>query len=332
MSRPPAPLPSALGGEFSCSAASAIGISAKRMRARDLETPFRGVRRRVPPAGDGAATDAADHTPLAADRALERRVRADARAYALIMGPGSFFCGRTAAVLFGIGIGHGDELEVGVIAPARAPRRRGIRGRQWAPSHVEVTEVAGLRVSTPASTWAMLARESDVAELVRAGDGFVRVPRGPGRHPMPLDRLATPEELASAASAGRRVGAARLAEALTLIRVGSMSPLETDCRLVLTAAGLPEPVLDVEIRDRAGRLVGIADAAWPDYRVLAEVEGDHHRTSRRQWVRDIERHAALTALGFDVVRLTSAHIRHPRPAAVSLVGDALRRRGWSPQA
>ncbi len=331
MARPPAPLPSALGEEFSCAAASTIGISAKRMRARGLETPFRGVRRRVLPAETSLTAEGTDRTPLAADRARERRIRADARAYALIMGPDAFFCGRTAAVLFGIGIAHGAELEVGVIAPARAPRRHGIRGRQCAPSHVEVTEVAGLPVSTPASTWAMLAREADVAELVRAGDGFVRVPRGPGGRPRHLERLATPEELASAASAGRRVGAAKLAAALSLIRVGSMSPLETDGRLVLTAAGLPEPVLDVEIRDRSGRLVGIADAAWPDYGVLAEVEGDHHRTSRQQWVRDIDKYAALAALGFEVIRLTSAHIRHPRPAAVPLVGDALRRRGWSPQ-
>ncbi|WP_424449694.1 hypothetical protein [Microbacterium arborescens] len=62
----------------------------------------------------------------------------------------------------------------------------------------------------------------------------------------------------------------------------------------------------------------------------AEVEGDHHRTSRRQWARDIEKHTAYVALGFEVVRLTSAHIRPTGSAAVTLVGGALRRRGWSP--
>ncbi|MEH3090283.1 MAG: hypothetical protein PGN24_12075 [Microbacterium arborescens] len=349
MPRSPERLPPTLGDAFSRATASALGVSPKRLRAGDLEIPFRGVRRRV--AGTTVAPDdVPDTDPLAVDRARARRVISDARAYATIMHSDAFFCGRTAAILHGTGIGGGvgvgfggsgggsgggrcdvaDELEVGVLAPARAPRRRGIRGRQFAPVLVEVTTVAGLRLTTPASTWAMLARDAGIVELVRVGDAFVRVPRGPGGTRLRDGALATPEQLALAARAGRRVGIAKLTSALSLIRVGAMSPLETDCRLALTSAGLPEPVLDLEIRDGAGRLVGIADAAWPAHRVIAEVEGDHHRTSRRQWNRDIEKHAALVALGYEVIRLTASHIRGPRPAAVALVGDALRRRGWSP--
>lgn len=323
MPRPPQPLPPALGDAFSCSAASALGVSAKRMRASDLETPFRGVRRR-------RTEDVADSGPLAEDRAVRRRVLADAASYAHVMSDDAFFCGRTAAILWGAGITPRTELDVGVIAPRRAPRRRGIRGHQFAPTHVVLTTLEGLRVSDPASTWAMLGRDADVRELVRAGDALVRVPRGAGGVRRPDQRRTTPESLAAAATAGRRIGAAKLAEALSLIRVGSMSPLETDCRLELTAAGLPEPVLDLEIRDPTGRLVGIADAVWPRYRVIAEVEGDHHRTSSEQWARDIEKHTGYAALGFEVIRLAASHIRHPRPAAPRIVGDALRRRGWSP--
>lgn len=323
MPRPPQPLPPTLGDAFSCSAASVLGVSAKRLRASDLETPFRGVRRR-------RAEDVVDTEPLAEDRRVRRRVLADAEAYARIMSDGAFFCGRTAAVLWGAGLTPHVELDVGVIAPQRAPRRRGIRGHQFAPTHVAVTSLDGLRLSDPASTWAMLGRDADVRELVRTGDALVRVPRGAGGVPCPDLQRATLASLAATAAAGRRIGAARLSEALSLIRVGSMSPLETDCRLVLTAAGLPEPVLDVEIRDPGGRLVGIADAVWPRYRVIVEVEGDHHRTSPEQWARDIEKHTAYAALGFEVVRLTALHIRHPRPAAPRVVGAALRRRGWSP--
>ena len=60
---------------------------------------------------------------------------------------------------------------------------------------------------------------------------------------------------------------------------GGMSPLETDVRLDAAAAGLPEPLLDAEIRDERGCLVGVADAAYRAERVLVEVEGDHHRVS-----------------------------------------------------
>ncbi|APF35172.1 hypothetical protein [Microbacterium paludicola] len=324
MPRRPDPLPEALGGAFSCADAAAAGVSRKRLRAADLDTPFRGVRRRR------GAEDAAAAGPLAEDQAIRHRVLEDARAYASIMGGRAFFCGRTAAVLWGTGAHSPGELEVGVLAPERAPRRRGIRGRQLAPTHVEVTTLDGLRVSSPASTWAMLGRNAGMRELVRIGDAFVRVPRGERGRRRSEARLCTLDDLAAAVAAGRRVGSAKLVEALGLIREGAMSPLETDFRLGLVAAGLPEPLLDQEIRDGSGRLAGIADAVWPEYRVIAEVEGDHHRTSRSQWARDIEKHTAYVALGFEVVRLTSAHIRPTGSAAVALVAGALRRRGWSP--
>lgn len=55
-----------------------------------------------------------------------------------------------------------------------------------------------------------------------------------------------------------------------------------------------------------------------------------NRGCRSKWARDIEKHTAYVALGFEVVRLTSAHIRPTGSAAVTLMGGALRRRGWSP--
>ncbi|MDQ1217272.1 hypothetical protein [Microbacterium arborescens] len=117
MPRRPDPLPEALGGAFSCADGAAAGISLKRLRAADLETPFRGVRRRR------GAEDAAPAGPLAGDQAARQRVLEDARA--------------------------------------------------------------------------------------------------------------------------------KLVEALGLIREGAMSPLETDFRLAAVAAGLPEPLLDQDIRDAA---------------------------------------------------------------------------------
>lgn len=324
MPRLPEPLPDALGEAFSCADASAAGVSLKRLRALDHDIPFRGVRRRAG-AGEAAATG-----PLAEDHAARQRVLDRARAYAQIMSGHAFYCGRTAAVLWGTGALPSGELEVGVVAPERAPRRRGIRGRQLAPTHVEVRTLGGLRLSSPASTWAMLGRDAGVRELVRIGDALVRVPRGDRGRRRPEARLCTVDELAEAVAFGRRVGSAKLVEALSLVREGAMSPLETDFRLAVVGAGLPEPLLDQEIRDGSGRLAGIADAVWPEYRVIAEVEGDHHRTSRSQWARDIEKHTAYVALGFEVVRLTSAHIRPTGSAAVALVRGALRRRGWSP--
>lgn len=75
------------------------------------------------------------------------------------------------------------------------------------------------------------------------------------------------------------------------------------------SSGLPEPVLDWPIRNETGRLLGITEIVYPEFRVLVEIEGDQHRVSRRQWIRDIEKYAAYVAEGYEVVRLTSV----PRP-------------------
>jgi hypothetical protein len=177
----------------------------------------------------------------------------------------------------------------------------------------------------------MLGSELSERDLVRLGDAIVRIPRDERGRPRPELRLGSVDELRAALEVGRRAGAHRLRAALARIRVGAMSPLETDARLDAVEAGLPEPELDVEIRSSEnGRLLGIADGRYPAYRVLMEVEGDHHRTDRRQWARDIEKHAAYAAEGYETVRLTGIQIRQNPAQGVALLREALIRGGWTP--
>lgn len=322
MSRRPNPLPPRLPDVFTPRQARDLGVAAGRLQARDLVRPYRGVRQRADPLAPAHADPW-----LAPDEVTRRRVMRLACAYALVMPPGSFFAGRTAAVLRGLPIAHeGDELTVGVYAPARPPRRPGIRGTKVSPSLASVVTYEGLRLTTPATTWAMLAAGLDERELIVLGDAIVRIPRGAGGRPLPAEQLATTADLAAAAAARGRRHRTALEAALARIRVGSMSPLETDYRLLAADAGLPEPALDLEIRDASGRLIGIGDAVYPSFRVVVEIEGDHHRTDARQWARDIEKHAAYVAAGWEVVRLTKLHIRGRRPAAARIVGEVLRRR------
>ncbi|MDJ1114532.1 endonuclease domain-containing protein [Microbacterium dauci] len=320
MPRRPAPLPPGLPAPFACAEALDAGVQPRRLRARDLTAPYRGMR--APVAAAAASPDGA--YPI--DEARRADAWRRARQYACVIEPHAFFCGATAAALFGHPIRDLDVLDVAVHAPERAPRRRGIRGRKVLPTLADVIELDGLSVAAPATTWAMLGSELDIQQLVRLGDAFVRIPRDSRGRPLPDAQLTTIEALGCAVDAGRRAGAPKLRAALGLIRVGAMSPLETDLRLVLVDAHLPEPELDVEIRDRRGRLVAIADCAYPERRIVIEAEGDHHRADATQWSRDIERAAALTALGWDVVRATSAHIRGRGRRAVRMVRAALARR------
>jgi hypothetical protein len=269
-----------------------------------------------------------EDAPLARDRAQRADMRRRAELYRPLMVRHAFFVGRTAAGFWELPVDCSGELEVGVTAPHRAPRRSGIGGRQVAATLVSVRQLDGFAVASPASTWAMLATELSVRELVQVGDALVRVPRDDHARLRRDRRLCSIEQLRAAIHAGRRHGSSRLRAAIDDIRVGSASPLETDCRLDAAIDGLPEPVLDVEIRDARGRLLGVTEIAYPEFGVLVEVEGDHHRTSRAQWHRDIEKYAAYAIEGYEVVRLTSDHIRGPHPTASGLIRDALLRRGW----
>lgn len=322
---PPEELPPTLGDSFGYAHARSAGASARRLRARDLEAPYHGTRRRVRKTPRGV-----DDSPFAQDRAARARVMRDARTYAAVMSPRAFFAGRTAAVILGLPVPHDGDLEVAVFAPQRAPRGRGVRGRALAPGFGSIRDVDGLRVASPASAWAMLGAELSERELVRLGDAIVKVPRDERGAPRPELRQATLDDLRGALEAGRRPGAGRLRAAFARIRVGSMSPLETDGRLNCDDAGLPEPELDVEIRNAHGRLLGIADMRFRRYRVLVEIEGDHHRTGRRQWARDIEKHAAYASEEYETVRLTGIHVRQHPAQGVALMRDALIRGGWRP--
>lgn len=318
----PRPLPPSLDDVFTTAHARSVGVTHRRLRAKDLEPAFHGARL-------APATPTPDDGPLAMDRRKRERVIRRARAAAGVMSRHAFFAGETAVAIFGGPLRQDfdpeSDLIVAVHDPHRPPRRRGVRGIKVSPSLATVTTHAGLRVSSPASTWATMAHLSE-PDLVRLGDFLVFIPRDAYGRASPERQLATVSDLTDAALTFRRSGQAKLLRALERVRVGSASPLETDYRVAAEAAGLPEPRLDVEIRDRAGRLIGICDAVYDAARVIVEIEGDHHRTDRAQWDRDIAKYAALVAEGWEVIRLTARQVQSRHPQGPEIVRAALLRR------
>lgn len=181
----------------------------------------------------------------------------------------------------------------------------------------------GVRVTTPASTWATLgAVLRDEYDLVAVGDAVVR-------EPMFLDdppALGSLDQLRAAVSVGRRVGLPALRAALPRVRTRSASWAETRCRLILIDAGLPEPMLNLEVRDARGDLVACIDLAYPTCRIAIEYEGEHHLTDPTQWAKDIARHEALTAMGWLVIRVTKADLRARGATLVARVRRAIETR------
>jgi hypothetical protein len=303
-----------LGESFSVATAMRAGWTRYRLSADGLERPFHGVR---------------SVSPFDAESREDRDVHvARLRAYATVMGAGSFFTHVSAAVAWGLPLPLATAeraLDVGVFSPARLGRAAGTRGHEVAPRLATVVPhpVHGFLIADPASTWAMLgAVLRDPYDLIAAGDAVVRMPQ----HPDDPDALATLSQLHHVTAAGRRVGIDNLRRALPSIRTGSASPKETHTRLALVDAGLPEPVLAHEVFDEAGSFVARLDLAYPERRVAVEYEGEHHMTDPAQWAKDIARYERLAALGWTVIRVTKDDLRLHRRALVARVTGALRAR------
>ena len=93
--------------------------------------------------------------------------------------------------------------------------------------------------------------------------------------------------------------------ALDLVDPGAESPRETWLRLLIIRAGLPRPQTQVPVYNEYGVLIAEVDMGYEDLKIAFEYDGDHHRTDRRQFTKDIRRHEALTELGWIVIRVTA---------------------------
>lgn len=70
------------------------------------------------------------------------------------------------------------------------------------------------------------------------------------------------------------------------------------------AAGLPEPLIN-HLWTGPDGVTKEGDLVYPEERVWIEVEGDQHRTDRKQWRTDVVRHERLTDFGWRVIRVTA---------------------------
>lgn len=340
-----AALPPVLGAHFSTAHAMEHGVTRRRLRGGDLQKPFHGARRTVEDIAAEKERLEGDTRPLSLSRRLAEELHSRALTYLQVMPRDSFICGRSAALLRGYPLGAAksrgksrhqkdededeedehESLDVGVITPQTAPRGKRVKGHRLASRFVQVEQFDGVPVMTAPTMWAMLGRELTERELTILADAIVHIPRDSYGIPHPERADATLADLQAAIDAGPQKGVAKLRAALARARTGSASPLETEYRLDAEDAGLPAPELDVQIRDERGRLLGISELVYREYRLVVEIEGDHHRSSRQQWNRDIEKYRDYAEAGWEVVRLTSTHIR-ARRNAVEIVRTALIRR------
>lgn len=319
-------LPDECGDGFPVRIARLHGVSRSRLRGRDLEAPFHGVR------------IVAGRTPAFHDiddpyeRQRQQRVHR-ARTYAPGLHPGHFFSHQTAASIWGAPLpleftdddelaGYAElPLHVSAAGATSFPRATGVKGHRTLDSLTSIRTEDGLRVTSPAATWVSLGT-LPLFDIVAIGDHLCRAWRhGRGRPTPGRLSFCTVDDLRAALDAGRRRGAARLRASIDLIREDSWSPRETKVRCILVTAGLPEPELNVDLYDEHGRFLGCVDMVYRHERVIVEYLGMLHDS---RWAADVERIAGLRAAGWTVIEVTSPLLKNPEEL-VRRVAAALRR-------
>lgn len=286
---------------FAVRAALQRGIGVDRLYASDLERPFHGVR-----AQPGSSLVEGYRPRL---RPLDR------------------FSHTSALSIWGAPLPERVLAVVHIASPVGgpdAPRVRGVVGHQT--SSVARAVHQDLPVSDPTTAFLESASILSLDELVAVGDYLVHDPRQ--LDPALVRPLASLDALRAAGAAFRGRGARVARSAAALVRHGVESPMETALRLLVTRAGIPEPICGFELLD-GRRRIGWFDLAWPEFKVIAEYDGDGHRTSAYQYDRDIQRFDDAAEIEWKVVRVRKRGILVSPAETVRRVTRALHRSGWS---
>lgn len=299
------------------------GLSPKRLRGKDLDRPFHGVRRVE---ADPSFADPPDRHRYAA-AVLAR----DWDALALVLPRGAFLSHLSAARLWPVPLPEADPdepLHVGVPPGSQPPHRRGVVGHHITDPHAYAVDRDGRLFIDPASMFCQLSRGLHLDDLVAVGDALILEPK------FTRDVVDRPwlsaDDLAGRVAVFRGRGKARAEQAVALIRPGSESRMESLLRVAAGQAGLPAPEINADVHADDGTFLGCGDLVYRRRRVVAEYDGDHHRSNSRQYAKDVGRLERFGAHGWRVVRVTGPDFFADRRACVARIETALRAAGWVP--
>jgi hypothetical protein len=217
---------------------------------------------------------------------------------ALLRLPRAVVTGRSAAVLWGVGLaGPEDDVELTLPPGSHMVRVLGLHTRRAALPATDVRRRHGMRVSSPAATALRLASVLPLDKAVAAVDQLIAA------------GVVDLESVRQRAGVARGPGSARGRRVAALADGLAESPPETRVRLLVGRSGLPAPVAQFRVLHH-GRFVARVDFAWPDRKVALEYDGLWH-AERGQFARDRRRLNALREAGWSVVFVTAADLRDP---------------------
>ncbi|MGI9125484.1 MAG: type IV toxin-antitoxin system AbiEi family antitoxin [Mycobacterium sp.] len=247
------------------------------------------------------------HPDVYIDRGIERTLEVNTRAAALWVADGTV-TGRAAAALHGAKfVDSASPIEL--IGPSRRPRT-GVIVRDERIGADEITAVSGISVTTPVRAALDLSRFLPRARAIAHLDALAAAT---GLDPQSVLALARRYP-------GAR-GIRRARHAVPLLDPGAQSPRESWLRLLLIDAGFPRPATQIMVSD--GITTAFIDMGWDELRIGLEYDGDHHRSDRNQFVKDIGRYEMLADLGWLIIRVVK---EHHRAYILARVQEAFQRR------
>jgi very-short-patch-repair endonuclease len=104
------------------------------------------------------------------------------------------------------------------------------------------------------------------------------------------------------------------------------SDMETSLLQALRKRGLPEPVVQYEVTDAAGRFVARVDAAYPEFRVAIEYDSKQEHSDEFQIAHDAARRNRLLAVGYAVISARQADLKCGGTEICDLIAATMRRR------
>ena len=213
----------------------------------------------------------------------------------LVTAPHVVICDRTAAWLHGVDAFRYTELEVlppieTCVPPDRTRLRRGeCRGGRRDLEPGDVTELYGLRVTTPLRTAVDLGMRLRRSTALATLDAFLRMEA--------FNITALHSELRR--FPGRR-GIIQLRQLATIADGASESPGESWLRLGIVDAGLPSPCLQ-HVVTWQGRELFRLDLAYVKHKICIEYDGREFHDSQRQRQYDEDRRTWLREHGWIVI-------------------------------
>lgn len=219
--------------------------------------------------------------------------------------------GTSAAKVWGIELVHAPTRQCVTV-----PRDRSRSA--WPATTVHRSDLAeditvrdGIRVTTVVRTVLDLCRWLPLAEAVAAADSALR-----------SRRLSLGQLVGGCCDLPAGRGRDRVAQVVRMVDPACGSVLESLCRVLFLLAELPSFCSQLVIRHEHA-VIGRVDFAWPEQRVVVEVDGYTFHAGRDSYRADRRRTNALVLAGWRVLRFSWEDITERPDVVVAQVRAAL---------